>query len=193
MTDKGITHGRFQVLHLKHMEYLLAAKMRCQKLYIGITHPDISVYPASSSLDIHGTTKRDNPLTYIERYEMLLDALLDFGVKREEFEIIPFPISHPEILMEYIPSDAVHYMNLCGAWDEERRRILSELGAKVEVLFQKSEEEKGITSSRIRELIADEEAWEMYVPKTVYAYILTHGIEKRIQQMQYIYTPSSER
>ena len=30
------------------------------------------------------------------------------------------------------------------------------------------------------------------VPKTVYAYILTHGIEKRIQQLQYIYTPSLE-
>ena len=40
MVETGVIHGRFQVLHLKHMEYLLAAKMRCQTLYIGITHPD---------------------------------------------------------------------------------------------------------------------------------------------------------
>ena len=40
MTRTGIVNGRFQVLHLKHMEYILAAKMRCDKLYIGITNPD---------------------------------------------------------------------------------------------------------------------------------------------------------
>ena len=28
-----------------------------------------------------GITKTDNPLTYIERYEMIRDALLDFGRK----------------------------------------------------------------------------------------------------------------
>ena len=40
MIETGVIHGRFQVLHLKHMEYILAAKMRCRKLYIGITNPD---------------------------------------------------------------------------------------------------------------------------------------------------------
>ena len=40
MIDIGVVHGRFQPLHLKHMEYILAAKMRCRKLYIGITNPD---------------------------------------------------------------------------------------------------------------------------------------------------------
>ena len=67
----GVVHGRFQVLHLKEMEYILAAKMRCRTLYIGITHPDISAYPATSALDEHGTTRLDTPLTYIERYEMI--------------------------------------------------------------------------------------------------------------------------
>ncbi|MEG0356005.1 MAG: nicotinate-nucleotide adenylyltransferase, partial [Lachnospiraceae bacterium] len=40
MVKIGLIHGRFQVLHLKHMEYILAAKMRCNTLYIGITNPD---------------------------------------------------------------------------------------------------------------------------------------------------------
>ena len=31
MKDIGVVNGRFQVLNLKHMEYILAAKMRCQK------------------------------------------------------------------------------------------------------------------------------------------------------------------
>ena len=116
MTETGVVHGRFQVLHLKHMEYFLAAKMRCRVMYVGITHPDIGAYPATSPLDLHGTAKADNPLTYIERYEMIRDALLDFGVKRDEFEIIPFPVSRPQKLPEYVPADAVHYMSLCGEW-----------------------------------------------------------------------------
>ena len=36
MIDIGVVHGRFQPLHLKHMEYILAAKMRCRKLIICI-------------------------------------------------------------------------------------------------------------------------------------------------------------
>lgn len=40
MIDIGVVHGRFQPLHLKHMEYILAAKVRCRKLYIGVTNPD---------------------------------------------------------------------------------------------------------------------------------------------------------
>lgn len=40
MKDIGVVNGRFQVLNLKHMEYILAAKMRCQKLFIGLTNPD---------------------------------------------------------------------------------------------------------------------------------------------------------
>ena len=147
MIEMGVIHGRFQVLHLKHMEYLLAAKMRCRTLYVGITHPDISAYPATSPLDEHGRTKADNPLTYIERYEMIHDALLDFGVKREEFEIIPFPVSNPELLLQYAPADAVYYMSICSAWDEEKYQILCSLGLNVEVLWRRTEEEKGNTGS----------------------------------------------
>lgn len=185
MVETGAVHARFQVLHLRHMECLLAAKMRCRTLYIGITHPDISAYPAASELDIHGTTRRDNPLTYIERYEMIRDALLDFGVKREEFEIIPFPVSRPELLAEYAPADAVHYMSICGEWDEERCRMLRSLGKEVEILWRRDPEEKGITGTELRELIAGDKDWQQYVPKTAAEYIMQKGIDRRIRQLYY--------
>ena len=187
MIEMGVIHGRFQVLHLKHMEYLLAAKMRCRTLYVGITHPDISAYPATSPLDKHGRTKADNPLTYIERYEMIHDALLDFGVKREEFEIIPFPVSNPELLLQYAPADAVYYMSICSAWDEEKYQILCSLGLNVEVLWRRTEEEKGITGSELRGLIAREKEWKKYVPRTVAGYLEENGIDQRIRQLYYTY------
>ncbi len=164
MVERGVIHGRFQVLHLKHMEYLLAAKMRCRILYIGITHPDIIFYPASSPRDIHGTIERDNPLTYIERYEIIRNGLLEFGVKREDFEIIPFPVSRPETFLQYAPEDAVYYMSLCGEWDKEKYEILRSYGLKVEILWERYGEEKGITGAQIREMIAENGDWNQYVP-----------------------------
>ena len=63
MVDVGVIHGRFQILHLKHMEYLLAAKMRCKKLYVGISNPDDS-YIKDSENDKKRSKKTANPLTY---------------------------------------------------------------------------------------------------------------------------------
>lgn len=187
MVETGVIHGRFQIFHLKHMEYLLAAKMRCKKLYIGITHSDIVAFAATSDLDQHGTTKRDNPLTFFERFEMIQGALADFGVTREEYEIVPFPISQPDLIPQYIPKDAVHFMSICSDWDEERLQILERLGLNIEILWRKSPEEKGITGTEVRKLIAEEKDWKQYVPKTVSEYITGHEIENRIRSLNYLY------
>ena len=39
----GVIHGRFQMLHYGHMEYLLAGKERCERLIIGISNPDVTL------------------------------------------------------------------------------------------------------------------------------------------------------
>lgn len=176
MVDIGVVHGRFQILHLKHMEYLLAAKMRCKKLIIGITNPD----------GVYGRGHRDmaNPFTYYERLEMIHDALIDFGVKREEFEIIPFPIERPEVLLNYAPKDAVYYMSIVDEYEEEKLKITEGLDLKTEVLWRKSPETKGVTGAEVRKNIADGEEWRKLVPKTVYQYVISHDIDKRIKKMK---------
>ena len=183
MTERGVVHGRFQGLHLKHMEYLLAAKMRCRLLYVGITPPDIFACPAASPLDVHGTLVRDNPLAYIERYEMIRDSLLEFGVKREEFEIIPFPVDRPDVLAQYAPADAVYYMSICGEWDREKEKILSSLGLKTEILWERDPEEKGITGTELRALIAGDGSWRQYMPKAAAEYLTEHGLDERIKNL----------
>lgn len=180
--ETGVIHGRFQVLHLKHMEYVLAAKMRCKKLFIGIVNPD-DLYMADSPNDEEGSKKEANPFTYYERFQMIHDALLDFGVKREEFEIVPFPMNRPDYILQYAPKDATYYMSISSEWGEERLKILTALGLDVEVLWRKSEEEKGTTSAEVRELIVKGEEWRQLVPKTVYEYIQEHNLEERIKKL----------
>ena len=89
MTRTGIVNGRFQVLHLKHMEYILAAKMHCDKLYIGITNPD-GAHTRDTVHDENRGTKAGNPLTYFERCEMIRGAMEEFNVPAKEYDFIPF-------------------------------------------------------------------------------------------------------
>ncbi len=142
MTVKtGVVHGRFQVLHLRELEYILAAKMRCAKLYIGITNPD-HAYTRETPNDVERSKKINNPMTFLERYEMIEKALLDFGVQREAFDIIPFPINRPDILLEYVPVDARYFMTIHDSWGEEKYQILTSLGLDVEVLWNRPLAEK---------------------------------------------------
>lgn len=187
MVEKGVAFGRFQVFHLKHMEYILAAKMRCKKLYIGITHSDIVSFAATSALDVHGVTKRDNPMTYLERCEMIEGALLDFGVRREEFEIIPFPISQPDLVLQYAPKDAIYFMSICSAWDEEQYHALQGIGINPEVLWRRNEQEAAITGTKIREMIISGGDWKNQVPKSVSEYIVSNAIDERIKKLNYLF------
>lgn len=175
----GVVHGRFQVLHLKELEYILAAKMRCSKLYIGITNPD-HAYTRETIQDLERSKKINNPMTFLERYEMIERALLEFGVQREAFDIIPFPINRPDILLEYAPEDARYFMTIHDAWGEEKYKILTELGLDVEVLWRRSLNDKGISGAEVRRKIGFYKPWEHLVPRAVYDYIVEHKIDERI-------------
>ena len=57
MTETGVIHGRFQVLHLKHMEYLLASQDEMQDFIC--RHYSSGYFGVSGdlTLDKHGRTK----------------------------------------------------------------------------------------------------------------------------------------
>lgn len=180
MIETGVVYGRFQVLHLKHMEYILAAKMRCRKLYIGITLPDDIYKPEDEELN-YRTKRNANPLTYFERFEMIEEAVLEFGVPRDSFDIIPFPIDRPRYIRQYAPRNAVYFMSICDEWTQENERLFAELGLEMEVLWRREREEKGITGTQIRQRILAGEPWSDLVPKSVYEYIVSHRIDSRIR------------
>ena len=80
----GIVLGRFQPLHLGHVEYMQAAKDRCDRLFVGITNPDAEsgIY---TSADPRRSLTENNPYTYRERMLMIEDALLGRGWAASDF------------------------------------------------------------------------------------------------------------
>ena len=180
MIETGVVFGRFQILNLKHLEYILAAKMRCKKLYIGISFPDDVYIKEEDEVDDR-MKKSSNPLSYFERFEMIRDALLDFKVPRDAFDIIPFPIERPEYLARYVPENAVYFLGICDEKTRKNEELLKGMGYTVEVLWRRDESEKGISGTQVRQRILADERWNDLVPRTVFEYIISHGIDNRIK------------
>ena len=70
MTHYGVALGRFQPIHLGHVEYLQAARDRCEHLVIGITNPNLSCLPECPE-DPSRTKVASNPFTYFERARLI--------------------------------------------------------------------------------------------------------------------------
>lgn len=174
----GVAHGRFQPLHVGHLEYLLASKQACETLIVGITNPDPRFVmeepsnPARSRADA-------NPCTFYERYLMVEAALLEAGVPSEALRIVPFPHSQPELLHLYAPSEALYLLTVYDEWGQVKVDRFGAIGLATRVLWRRK---KKVTSgTEIRQLISDgDPSWSRLVPPAVARVIRDRGIDHRI-------------
>lgn len=178
----GVIHGRFQMLHKGHMEYLLAGKERCKHMVIGICNPDMDLTKFSSA-NPHRSQVISNPLTFYERFQMVQGSMLEAGVSLEEFDIVPFPINFPEKLFNYVPNNAKYYMTIYDQWSLEKKKILEDLGCNVEVMWQRTNDQKITSGSEVRSKIIKNQSWKDLVPQFVYEYTREHKIDVKIRQM----------
>lgn len=179
----GVVHGRFQILHYGHMEYILEAMNRCDHLIIGVCNPEIELTKYNKVCP-HRSKISANPLTYFERMECIKGALIEAGVSRDKFDIVPFPINFPNRIENYAPKKAKYYMTIFEPWGEEKLKTLSvKLGLDVEVIQRGTFEDKKCNSTEIRGKIYRGEDWKKYVPNYVYHYIKSNKLDNRIKQL----------
>lgn len=163
MTETGVIHGRFQVLHNDHLIYLLAGKEECRHLVVGITNPDPTLTRDDPS-DPHRSLPVSNPLTYYERYLLVKAALLEAGVGFDAFSVVPFPINLPDLYRHYVPLHATFFLTIYDSWGERKFDHFRSLGLATHVLWRRSPESKGLSGALIREKMVSGEAWEHLVP-----------------------------
>jgi cytidyltransferase-like protein len=174
----AVIHGRFQPLHLGHLEYLLAGAARCDMLIVGITNPDPSQITAEETDPERGLPE-SNPCTYYERYLMVEGALREAGVHPDRLRIVPFPHSFPERLKFYVPPDAVHLLTVYDDWGDAKLERLHAEGMTTDVMWRRTD--KPISGGRVRRAIAEGADWEHLVPPAVATVIKEHGIDARIR------------
>lgn len=180
MIEVGFIHGRFQLFHNDHLKYALGAKAHCKKLIVGITSPE-NVSLIREEVDPHRSIASANPFTFYERYNMIKLALLEAGLKREEFEIVPFPIERPGVLYNYVPLTATSFFTIYDKWGYEKLNRLKSIGYKTIVLHD--DKEKEMCSTDIRQMILEGKEWKQMVPPSVYEYIVENDLTSKVIQM----------
>lgn len=176
----GVIHGRFQPLHNGHLEYLLAAKKRCDFLYIGITNPDIH-RTTENHTDLKRSKTSSNPFTYYERLEMICRTMCANDVQRSEFEVVPFPINYPNLISSYVPMSAVFFITIYDDWGWFKHQELQNLGVDTDIMWIRDEKEKVISGTEIRSRIKQKKDWKNVVPLQVYDYISNRNLNERLE------------
>lgn len=180
MTKLGVIHGRFQILHNDHVKYLLAGKSKCEHLVVGITNPDPTLTKADTA-DPQRSNPHSNPLNYFERYTMVKDVLLEAGLEHSDFSIVPFPVSSPELYKYYVPLDATFYLTIYDPWGKRKLEMFRSAGLRTEILWEKPFEEKGLSASQVRGLIADDGVWKPLVPSATAALVEKWNLAQRFK------------
>lgn len=179
--ERGVIHGRFQVLHIDHLKYILAGKERCKHLIVGITNPDPN-YSRFDPADPYRSHPFHNPLTYYERYIMVREALREGGLSEGEFSVVPLPINVPEIIPHYVPRDAVFFLTIYDEWGRRKLELFKSLGLMVEVLWELPPGQKGITASDVRKRIAEGRPWRHLVPPSTASLIEGWDLRSRLRE-----------
>lgn len=174
----GVAHGRFQPLHVGHLEYLLASKQTCDLLVVGITNPDPRFTVEEPSNPARSRTDA-NPCSFYERYLMVEGALVEAGIPPQALRIVPFPHGQPELLHFYAPSEALYLLTIYDEWGRVKLDRFNSIGLATRVLWRR--EEKVTSGTEIRRLIAmGEDSWERLVPPAVARVIRERGIDRRL-------------
>lgn len=174
----GSAHGRFQPLHNGHLEYLLAAKERCRFLWVGITQWDVR--SLQQSQDAHRHEPAHNPMTFFERLEMISTVLMDAGISRNDFAVIPFPIEEPTKLRDFLPVNIPVFTTIYDDWNRHKVEVLTRLGYEVLVLWERVD--KQIDGMRVRQWLRDgNDQWKRLVPRGTRSVIEKYQIADRVR------------
>ena len=183
MVETGVIHGRFQILHNDHLKYLMAGKARCRHMVVGITNPDPSL-TRDDPADPLRSLPFANPLTYFERYRMVQAALLEAELKVSEFSIVPFPINLPDLYSHYVPMDSTFFLTIYDEWGARKLQYFRDLGLTIEILWKKQRDQKGLTSTEIRERMVRLEPWEHLVPPSTAVLMKQWAIPLRLRNLE---------
>lgn len=176
----GIVHGRFQPPHSGHVQYLLAALARAERVVIGIATPKLcseeeaahTGYPCTAAL---------NPFSYDERVGMLSAALAAEGIAADRYSYIPFPSDYAG-LHAVVPQTAVFLMSITSKSDERKLEHLASLGYATEAVIRLPESVERAHADAVRASVrARTEAWRALVPEAVARYMEAHGLVEKLR------------
>jgi cytidyltransferase-like protein len=160
MTALACVTGRFQPVHVQHVELFEIALREADHLIVAVTNPDHTARHEEPTSD-HRHTDGANPFVYFERLRLLEAALAGAGLAGRA-SVVPFDLTRPQVWPEYVPLRARQFVRVYDAWEREKADRLAAAGYAVTVLD--GDPGARISASDIRAALATGEAWADRVP-----------------------------
>lgn len=156
--------GRFQPVHLQHLELFLEALARSERLIVAITNPDPGTREERAE-SAHRHLPEANPFTYYERLRLVRAALSGAGVADASVDVVPFPIHHPAAWPHYVPLIAAQLVRVYSPWEEAKARELEAAGYPVRVL--PGDERSRLSGTEVRRALREGGPWRGMLPGAV--------------------------
>src|SRR5262245_21097648 len=172
----GVVLGRFQPLHLGHMEYLAAARKKVDKLVIGITNPHMDAL-IHDSADPRRSLRENNPFPYFDRHQMVVASLAESGWSHDDFVVVPASIHDPRQMKSYLPPPQAStvYITVYDAWGDRKADLVRELGYSVSVLWRRGVTDRLTSGTDLRRAMRYGGTWRELVPGAVARYLDQNG------------------
>lgn len=152
--------GRFQPVHLQHVELFLRALDDADRLIVAITNPTIESY-ASQDVSLHRNQADANPFDVATRMSLLDASLTDAGIAAVT-TLVPFDIFAPDTWADVVPLDVTQVVRVYSPWEAEKVERFRAAGYRVRVLD--GDNDRKITASQIRaSLFSGGHDWEAHV------------------------------
>jgi cytidyltransferase-like protein len=171
----AVVTGRFQPFHNDHLNLVLLALDRADRVLVAITNPDRRSQLAQDS-SAHRHLDSANPFTYVERLRIVTAALLAAGVPTARFDVVPFPLDAPCAWSSYADADALQVVRIFTAWEADKADSLERNGYRV--LRLTGSLSGRMSASEIRRCIAEGLPWEHLVPDGARAALLALGLDE---------------
>ena len=162
---------RFQPMHLGHCKLLREALEQTQNLILVIYQSD--------------KTDFKNPLTGLEREELIREILGDEDVKKIEFVHMPYFKESKDRLDFILKNCDVNEKTLIVSGSSAVKRIFEELGNEVKTPSDLLGKIPNISGSKIREMILRSDlGWKEFVPKEIISYLGELDIKTRLKEFK---------
>jgi len=162
----GLLIGRFQPFHLGHLEAVIFALSKVEKLYIGIGSSNKS-------------NEKRNPFTADERKNMILSSINEELSKRVEVYYVPDVNDHSkwtQSIDAIVPKYDIVFSN-----DDFTQSLYEKRDIKVIPVNLKDRKE--LSGTNIREKILNNTNWESLVPDGTKNVLLEINARSRLEQL----------
>jgi nicotinamide-nucleotide adenylyltransferase len=110
-------------------------------------------------------------------------VLLEQGIARDAFMVVPFPINLPELYRWYVPLDATFFVTIYDDWGRAKLQRFNDLGLRTHVLRDVPNDEKGLSASQVRQLMQQGGNWQSLVPPAAARLLVQWDIPQRLLQL----------